>query len=368
VTACDVIDARPIDDAVSTGGIFDLPADVFQSLRDSLVRDYVDEVIDACEPYGRYVAAQGVGRDAPFRALPPIPTSIFKHAPLVTVATDRIQKWSVSSGTRGAPSHIGRDRTSLERLLASVRVGLAMFDDWHEEEITVLHLGPSYEHAGDLWLPYVMSLTELVYPTISFATDAVLDLDAALAAFTACRAAGDKVGIIGPPFAVARFCEAYAAQGLAPDGGRDVVVITAGGWKDQVPQMADRGAFRAWIVDVLGLTDATRVRDAFSQVELNTVLFECDSHRFHLPPWIFATARCPRTLAPLSPRETGLLGYIDASASSWPCVIVGDDIGQVDDMACACGRSGDLLHVDRRLERGLGGGCALTLIDRFGER
>jgi long-chain-fatty-acid---luciferin-component ligase len=300
--------------------------------------------------------------DAPL-TFPVLPTSIFKSLSVTSVADAAIELWCRSSGTSGFESRIGRDRGTLDRLLGSVQTGIRMLGDWYEDEIEIVHLGPPHEAAGDIWFPYVMSLTELLYPTSSFGRPTGIDLEGARRQILRSLEQGKQVGLIGAPFAIFDLCNLVAEEGGIAAGDR-LTVVTAGGWKRRGGDQVPRGPFRALVQETLGLDGAGQVRDAFNQVELNTVIFECEHHAKHIPPWVLACARSPYDLAPLAPGETGLLSYLDLSAHSYPCSIIADDVGTVRPTACACGRTGSILDIERRVERGFQRGCAQALETR----
>ncbi|PWT93626.1 MAG: long-chain fatty acid--CoA ligase [Acidobacteria bacterium] len=359
--------SAPIDETVYNMDVYSLPLEQFSALQRGLISQYLSATERNCPAYGAYVNRGRLrsGSSAePFRY---IPTSMFKVTDLLSAPAAEVEKWCVSSGTRGRQSRIGRDRTTLERLLGSVRQGLSLIEEWDEESLDVIHLGPSYEDAGDIWFPYVMSLAELLYATESFGRGSKLDISGAISRYVKLRATGRQVGVIGPPFAVRAFCEAYRSAGHPQTAGGEVAVVTGGGWKTHEGSSIPRDRFRALVASSLGLDDDSRVRDAFNQVELNTVLLECERHRFHIPPWLEVTAIRPESLEPLHPGEIGLLAYVDASASSYPCVFIGDDMGNVSEGPCSCGRPGSLLQFERRLDRGGDAGCAIALAARFSE-
>lgn len=353
-----------IDNLIFHADVDALSRREFEEVRRGITDSYVGRTLAACEAYRTYLGSPGgpLPSDALF---PYIPTSVFKYRDVICTDADLIEKWCLSSGTRGRRSRVGRDRVSLERMLGSIRKSMRLFEEWHEEELHVIHLGASWERAGDVWFPYVMGLIELLYPTENFADGERLDLQNALDRFAKVRADGKKVGLIGAPFAVKLFCDEYGRRALPADGADQVAVLTAGGWKTHQGSAIAPADFRTYIADTLGLSHTNRIRDAFNQVELNTVLIECEHHRFHVPPWVRASARCPRTLAPLPSGQKGLLAYVDASAASYPCIFVGDDLGVVSDEPCPCGHSGDLLAIHRRIERGLDAGCGVALSEKF---
>jgi len=87
-------------------------------------------------------------------------------------------------------------------------------------------------------------------------------------------------------------------------GGTGMTVLTAGGWKRFSGQRIERAVFDPRACAAFGLADESQVRDAFNQVELNTVMIECSAHRKHVPPWLYAAARDPDRLTVLRPARS----------------------------------------------------------------
>jgi long-chain-fatty-acid---luciferin-component ligase len=76
---------------------------------------------------------------------------------------------------------------------------------------------------------------------------------------------------------------------------------------------------------------------------------------------VYPAARDPDRLTVLPPGEVGVMSYLDASATSYPSFIVTEDVGEVSEGSCPCGRAGTTLQVHRRLVTVAQRGCALTL-------
>jgi long-chain-fatty-acid---luciferin-component ligase len=92
------------------------------------------------------------------------------------------------------------------------------------------------------------------------------------------------------------------------------------------------------------------------------VIFECAHGRKHLPPWLYAAARHPRSLELLGDGEPGILSFLDPSAVSYPAFILSDDFGSVTRAAsCSCGLRTDVLQIERRINRIESRGCALKM-------
>lgn len=340
--------------------------------RVGFVRSAVEHHLEACAPYAAYAARRGFdlgaldGREA-LATVPQVPTTVFKRVDLLSVPPQDVLQSFTSSGTTGVQSRVLRDEPTLARLAGSLRPDLDLLRDVVDEREVeeggeVVNLGPSRSEAAGLWFSYVMSLVEQFAPATNCVRDGRLDLDLAADRVRRCVAEERVVCLVGPPVLVAALCRRIAPERLA--AGADAIVITGGGWKRAAAgDVLDREAFRGLVVGALGLEREAQVRDVFNQVELNTLFVECDRGRLHVPPWVEVIVRDPDTLAPVAPGEPGLLSYLDASARSYPCFILGEDLGWTWADACACGRSGQTVAIARRIDTAAHQGCSLKLLE-----
>lgn len=362
-----VFASDPVDELIALEDAYDLSPDERAGIVEDLAAAFLAHHRSGSADYRRWVAkAEGVHASDP-SSFPPIPTTVFKAAQVLSVPEEEVAKWCVSSGTQGVQSRVGRDRTTLDRMTGCVRSALSLIRQWHEEELQVLHLGPPNEEAGDIWFPYLMSLTELLYPTEHLMVEGRLETERAWEMAGDLISSGKHIGIIGAPFAVTQLCESIRDSGAQLQCGDGLSVVVGGGWKRHAGVALDKPAFRGMVCEAFGLSGDANVRDAFNQVELNSLMVECAHHQKHIPPWVHAFTRAPDTLEPMPNGTLGLMSFVDLSVSSYPCVIVGDDLGRVHDGPCPCGRPGPLLEVVRRVERGFQRGCALAL-DKMQER
>jgi len=242
-----------------------------------------------------------------------------------------------------------------------VRASLGLIEEWHEEELVVINLGPGREDTGNVWFQYVMSLIELMYPTCSVVRDGVLNAAHVAALLQSVLTEGRKVGLVGPPFLVLELCQWMRERHIRLERSDRITVITAGGWKRHTGAMLPRPAFERVVGEALALGAREQIRDAFNQVELNTVFMECAAQQKLVPPWVFAAARDARALAVLPPGQPGLMSYVDASAKSYPSFLVTDDVGLVRSGPCPCGRAGTRVEILRRLDTRAQKGCALAM-------
>ncbi|KQV90442.1 hypothetical protein [Rhizobacter sp. Root1221] len=341
---------------------FGLPLARQRVLRETHVRAALARHLAGCAPYAAFAERCGAGPHASLDTIPVIPTAAFKGRTILSVAPDEVVKWSLSSGTQGGQSRVGRDLVSVERLLGSVRAGIGLIESWHEDDVDVVHLGPSRKEAGDIWFLYVMSLIELLHPTTHHVVDGALDVGGAIDRIAELlRRDEGHVAVVGPPFRVMELVQVLGNQPGRVQAGNRLTVVTAGGWKRLSGQQIARDVFDARVRAAFGLAAPGQVRDVFNQVELNTVFFECSAHRKHVPPWVYATTRDPDHLAVQAPGTVGLLSYLDASASSYPSFLVTDDVGRVHEGPCGCGRTGATVDVLRRVTRVSARGCSLAL-------
>ena len=363
-------DIDDLDDLIWSSDHWDWDGSRRRAVLDTHVRRAVALHLACCDAYRQEASRQGVlESDGSLVAgldlgdVPVYPTGVFKRAAPTSVADERIEQWFTSSGTSGRPSVVPRDRSSLERLLGSLRSGLALVDDL-DDDIEVLNLGPPVEDAGQLWFAYVMSMVELAYPT-THVGGIDFPIDDAVRALRRLLDAAPQVAVIGSPALVRDLAVAARADGGVAGGGR-VIVVTAGGWKRRSGEVVGRSALRQEVAASLGLDGEDQVRDAFNQVELNSVFVECRRHRLHVPPWVHVTTRRFADLRACPAGEEGVISYLDASATSYPCFIVGEDVGRVDAGPCACGREGPTVEVKRRLRTTDARGCALSLNGAIG--
>jgi long-chain-fatty-acid---luciferin-component ligase len=353
-----------LDHLIADEGVFELPLARQVAIRDRVVRETLRIQLDRCAAYAAFADRRRFVPDqlGELGMIPLVPSSVFKAAQVLSVPEAEIAKWCKSSGTEGAQSLVGRDRTTLERLLGSIRAGVSLIHAWLEDDLEVIHLGPDRSESGDIWFMYVMSLIELLYPTRHFVRGGEFDVPGALRRVHELIARSERhVAVVGPPFRVLELIEAIEHAGTRIAAGPGMTVLTAGGWKRFSGKRIEREAFDARARAAFGLDDTSQIRDAFNQVELNTVFIECSAHRKHVPPWVYAAARDPDRLTVLPPGQVGVMSYLDASATSYPGFIISEDVGEVSEGVCACGRTGTTLQVQRRLVTVAQRGCALTL-------
>jgi long-chain-fatty-acid---luciferin-component ligase len=296
-------------------------------------------------------------------AVPLVSSAVFKRRDVATSVPGPIRLCR-SSGTRGSQSVVPRDRTTLERFIGSVLHGMREFHG-HTNLREGFVLGPAAHEAGDIWFSYVLTLVELLYDTQFFVTDGRLRSEELFRALSELEPDAQPT-LVAPPGLLVDFIAWMEERDLRLAlGDRNGYVVTAGGWKRREAESVKRPVLEAMVEERLGVAPS-RMRDAFNAVELNTVLFECEEGRKHVPPWLLVQARRPSDLSVGDPGEEGLLTYLDPTALSYPGFILSDDFGRVDPPGCPCGRHGETVSVRRRVSTIEERGCGLKL-DRYAE-
>jgi long-chain-fatty-acid---luciferin-component ligase len=354
---------EPLDALLSGDGLYALGPDAADELRLAHLRAAVDHHRAANPHYDRLCHRRGFGAHqlrtvADLAAVPLLPTSAFKRAgsPVASATASPVVA-TTSSGTQGTVSVVPRDDETLMRFFASISAGARELLGLEHLDARLFNLGPPVELVDHLWIAYVMAGAAVFCESDYYTDGSVFAVDELVADLLA--ADGERVALIGPPPLLVELAAALGDRrpALRPDS----LVVAIGGWKRRSGSMIERDRFDELLATALGL-DPGQVRDAFNMVELNSVVFECAAKAKHCPPWLDARARDPRTLDPLPSGEPGILAFLDPTPTSYPGFVLSDDFGSVEHGArCGCGRVGDLLRIERRINRIESRGCALKL-------
>jgi long-chain-fatty-acid---luciferin-component ligase len=246
------------------------------------------------------------------------------------------------------------------RFFSSVAVGKREVCGVETFDRHIFNIGPATREAPNLWIAYVMAGVAVIYTTRCYVQNDVFDIEQLVADMTAVPHS-EGISVVGPPpllLDLAKFLEARGGVAL----GDRALVLATGGWKRRQGEAVARGEFDRRVTAALGLAAIEQVRDTYNMVELNTVMFECAHKAKHCAPWVYASARDPRTLAELPSGQAGLLAFADPTPTSYPGFVLSDDFGTVQRrVQCACGIAGDTLTIERRVNKVETRGCALKL-------
>lgn len=320
--------------------------------------------LEASPAFARVARHSGFDVDAPDLDLDSIPLlscGLFKHMRVASHMATPPTECS-SSGTRGTRSLVLRDDQTLTRFAGSLLHGMREF--WEVDDTRVAFaLTPQGATSGESWLAYAFSHAELLYETEYFVADGVLQ---SARLFRALRDLDRRTAplLLAPPSLLADFLAWLEAAGLDLRLPPGAMIITGGGWKARGDRVVARDALEARVEQLLGVPPVYQ-RDLYNMVELNSVVFDCERHGKHLPPWLIAFTRDLASFEVLPAGGVGVLCYVDPTATSYPCFLLSDDVGAVVPGPCECGRHGPLLQFQRRLRSIEERGCGKVL-SRYG--
>jgi long-chain-fatty-acid---luciferin-component ligase len=170
--------------------------------------------------------------------------------------------------------------------------------------------------------------------------------------------------VVGPPFLVNRLLRFLELEEIEVELDPDSMVITLGGWKRHTGESISREDFDAKIQRSLGIPPA-RVRDMYGLIESNMLAVECEHHNKHVPPWCYISIReVTDPTVEVAAGHTGLISILDATNTSYPGFVLSDDVGEISDAVCACGRTGQTVSFRRR-RQGAELGCCAVSIEKF---
>jgi len=257
--------------------------------------------------------------------IPQIPSAIFKSIDVTSVPMEKIVKHCTSSGTQGLVSNIYRDEITLDHLLDSIQLAIRELYDMDFKTIQVINLGPDTEEASDIWFAYITSILNLIQESDNYLSHGALrneDLYNKIKNLQGKK----RLLILGAPPLFVKFTEYLRENNLELNLAKGDVVMTAGGWKKHTGMAIDKESFGDLIQKYFNI-ERTGIVDTFNQVELNTVVFQCEEGYKHMPPWVKVIVRDPVTLEDVGYDKLGILSYYDASANSYSCFLLSDDLG-----------------------------------------
>lgn len=148
-----------------------------------------------------------------------------------------------------------------------------------------------------------------------------------------------RMFVFGAPFQVMQLSEKMISSGRTLKLLPDSILTFGGGWKTFEGEKIDRDRLIDMIKESFGLEERL-ILEGFSMTEMNMTLMRCVDGRYHLPlliePIIYDEALMPMKGNNL----TGLFGYLDPFATSYPGFLISGDLLNMTIGDCPCGLSG----------------------------
>lgn len=316
---------------------------------------------------------------------------------LLTVPRDEISCWTVSTGTSGDRSVVGRTDAELTavgrayRAVLSGPVGEGAFDeslllfpepssgsgdgaatDKGPREPFGLLVGRAAGDARDAGLRRYLA-------RLDRSQGLALDVQALLERLRALDEQGRTVYLGGPPALLLALVRRHrVSESAFSFGDRCKLQLGGGGWEVvehelQLDSARAKTELVGRLCRMLGIDDAAKVDDCYGATETTAALSghfsaEHSDFLFHQPPWTRLIIRDPQTLAPvIRPGGVGLLEVVTPyGAGSYAGVaILMDDVAELvsPDRCPECGRGGVTLRILGRASRtgGPQGGCGSIL-------
>lgn len=297
--------------------------------------------------------------------IPLLPVGMFKQAGahvLLTAGLADIETEIRSTGTSGVPSVARRDALTTTR--ASVGIFGGYRDFFGISKGAGLFLCPSPAEVPEMGMVKVFNLlTGMLddhrYLVHSFS----FDPEEALAHLRGWEGRMTR-HIIGPPFIIARLMRYLELESIPLSLDPDSMIIMLGGWKQYTGRSISREDFNAHAQRFLGV-QPDRIRDMYGMIESNMLAIECEQHRKHVPPWCYVSIRdIADPTVELAPGKTGGIAILDALNTAYPGFLLSDDVGEVDESDCPCGRTGQTVRFRRR-RHGAELGCCAVSIEKY---
>lgn len=297
--------------------------------------------------------------------IPLLPVSMFKrpdaHVLLTAPLTD-IELEIRSTGTGGVPSVARRDSTTVTRAVAGI---FGSYRDFFAiSKGAGLFLCPSTAETPEMGMVKVFNLLNGVFDDhVYLVRDYAFDPEEALSYLK--KWDGEMTRhIIGPPFLVNRLLRYLELEEIEIELDPESLVITLGGWKRYTGESISREEFDSKLHRYLGVAPE-RIRDMYGMIESNMLAVECEHHRKHVPPWCYVSIRdVTDASVELPAGQTGGIAILDALNTSYPGFLLSDDVGEVDESGCPCGRTGQTVSFRRR-RQGAELGCCAVSIEKF---
>ncbi|CPU20213.1 Acyl-protein synthetase [Mycobacteroides abscessus] len=307
----------------------------------------------------------GIRDGADLHRIPLLPVSMFKQAGahvLMTCGLEDVEIEIRSTGTSGVPSVARRDSTTVTR--ASVGIFGGYRDFLGISQGTGLFLCPSTAEVPEMGMVKIFNLlTGMLDDHRYVVREYSFDPDEALAHLRNWEGKMTR-HLIGPPFIIARFMKYLELEEIPLTLDPDSLIIMLGGWKQYTGNSISRDDFDEKAQRLLGI-DPTRIRDMYGMIESNMLAIECEHQRKHVPPWCYISIRdVTDASVELEPGKTGGIAILDALNTAYPGFLLSDDIGEVDESDCPCGRTGQTVKFRRR-RQGAELGCCAVSIEKY---
>lgn len=284
--------------------------------------------------------------DIDLHRIPLLPAALFKQAAAQAVLTTNLADIEIevrSAGSGGVTSVSPRDATTVTR--ASVGVFGSFRDFFNLSNGVGLFLCASKPGVAGVHMPKAFNLFACTLDDFSFAPhNRPFDIRDALTQLRSWEGARNR-HLIGTPLAISRLMKVLELESIRMDLGPQALIIMFGSRHQYTRYLGTRDEFNDEARRLLGV-ERCRIRDVYGMAESTMVAIECEHQRKHVPPWCYASIRdLANPAIEIEPGRTGAIAILDALNTAYPGFLLSDDVGEVDESDCPCGRKGQTLTV-----------------------
>lgn len=306
--------------------------------------------------YAKYCA--GFAPPTTWRAIPTVPTDVFRYASVFCDDPAKAQHVFRTSGT----THGARGEhhlRSLDVYHASAAIQIQLHLD--AAALPAVILAPPATALPDSSLSSMLSLiAEHHAPAARFAWNGGgLDVDGAIEAITSHAATRVPIQLLTTSFALVHTLDAMRDRAFAVRLAPGSVLMTTGGYKGKSraldPAELDRYA-RAHLGEVRHMIE-------YGMTELGSQFWGEHGGLLHGPRWCRVTVHDPQTLVPVADGETGVLRFTDLANIDSVVSVQTSDLGSVQARAAA----GDSIALLGRAPGARPRGCSLLVDEMLGD-
>ncbi|MFA5507815.1 MAG: acyl-protein synthase [Vulcanimicrobiota bacterium] len=301
--------------------------------------------------------------------IPYMPAEFFKLHEVMSVPPEQIALHVTSSGTGGQKSQMFYDAWSVGCTFGILDNMFEQFGWVTEEEVNYLLYTYESDPTNKLGTAYTdYYMTRYAPAAETFAalrkTGSGHEFDAfgTIEALQRFARSGKPIRIFGFPSFLWFTMERMAALGMESlHFSPDSLVVTGGGWKGYADKEVSKTEVIARTQEQFGIP-ASRFTDLFGTVEHGIPYLDCSHHRLHLPVFVRAFIRCPRTMEPKKMGEKGILQFLAPYNTSSPAhaLLTGDWASLHPAQECGCGLPTPFMQLHGRAGRSKNRSCAIA--------
>lgn len=296
--------------------------------------------------------------------IPLLPIKLFKDQNshlLLTKKISQIEFELRSTGTSGIPSVSRRDKdtvdiictafSSMYRDFLQIITGCGLFLCPSPAEVPEMGMVKAFNYLSGMFDDRIYLVEKYTFSS----ADAIKILEKWQDKF-------DRY-VLGPPFMIFRLLQYMQNNNIKIQLDKKSKIIMLGGWKRFSGEQISRESFDEMCIEYLGV-EKQQIRDMYGLAECNFLAIECEKGHKHVPAWVKLIIKDLDDNSKIVTKlgKSGVIGIIDPTVLSYPCFVLTEDVGRIDnDETCECGRKTQVMSFQRRVTGAELGCCAINM-------